>query len=127
VGGLGLLLSLAAGNRAALAISMFCLAAIGLYGYLPAFWSLPTRFLTGTAAAASIGLINSFGNLGGFAGPYVVGYLSRQTNSFVPGVCYLAVSALVAAGLIFCLRPAHNPGIITESQSSFSGSETSAD
>jgi sugar phosphate permease len=101
---LGLLLSVVAQDQTALAISMFCLAAAGMYGYLPGFWALPTSFLTGTPAAASIGLINSIGNLGGFAGPFVVGYLSTATNSFLGGVLYLSVSALVAAGLILSLR-----------------------
>lgn len=104
VAGAGLLLSLAAGDHAIFAVSAFCLAAAGMYGYLPGFWSLPTSFLTGTAAAASIGLINSIGNLGGFAGPYVVGYLSKRTNSFVGGVLYLSISAFVAAGLVLSLR-----------------------
>src|SRR2546430_3159364 len=53
-----------------LTVAMFCFAAVGMYGYLPGFWALPTSFLSGTAAAASIGLINSFGNLGGFVGPF---------------------------------------------------------
>jgi MFS transporter, ACS family, tartrate transporter len=101
---IGLLLSVAAGDHTALAISMFCIAAAGTYGYFPGFWALPTSFLSGTAAAASIGLINSIGNLGGFVGPYVVGYLSRQTGSFVWGVLYLAGSALVAAVCILFLR-----------------------
>ena len=104
VAGVGLLLSLAAGDRVALAMAAFCFAAAGLYGYLPGFWTLPTSFLTGTAAAASIGLINSIGNLGGFAGPYVVGYLSKRTNSYVGGVLYLSLSALVAAGFVLSLR-----------------------
>lgn len=91
-------------DHPALAISMFCLAAAGLFGYLPGFWALPTSFLTGTPAAASIGLINSVGNLGGFAGPYVVGYLNEATHSFVGGVLYLSLSALVATGLIISLR-----------------------
>ncbi|MFL6277761.1 MAG: MFS transporter [Blastocatellia bacterium] len=101
---LGLLLSLAAQNQTGVAISIFCLAAAGMYAYLPSFWALPTSFLTGTAAAASIGLINSIGNLGGFAGPYVVGYVSNATHSFSGGVLYLSVSAMVAAGLILSLR-----------------------
>ena len=101
---LGLLLSIAAQNQTAVAISIFCLAAAGMYAYLPSFWALPTSFLTGTAAAASIGLINSIGNLGGFAGPYVVGYVSNATHSFSGGVLYLSVSAMVAAGLILSLR-----------------------
>ena len=104
VAGVGLLLSAAAGDRTVLAVSMFCLAAAGMYGSLPAFWTLPTSFLTGTAAAASVGLINSFGNLGGFVGPYVVGYLSRATNSYLGGILYLSFSAMVAAGLVLALR-----------------------
>ncbi|HBB93819.1 MAG TPA: MFS transporter [Blastocatellia bacterium] len=104
VAGLGLLLSLTAGDHVALGVAAFCLAAAGMYGYLPGFWALPTSFLTGTAAAASIGLINSIGNLGGFAGPYVVGYLSKRTNSYVGGVTYLSLSALVAAGFVLSLR-----------------------
>ena len=99
----GLVLAVLVQDNLWLAIAMFCLAAVGIYGYLPGFWSLPTRFLTGTAAAASIGLINSIGNLGGFAGPYVVGYLSKTTNSFFGGVVYLSLSALVAAIFILAL------------------------
>ena len=79
-------------------------SAAGTAGYLPGFWALPTSFLTGTAAAASIGLINSFGNLGGFVGPYVVGYLSKKTGSYFSGILYLSASALVASGLILSLR-----------------------
>jgi len=82
----------------------FCLAAAGIYGYLPGFWALPTSFLAGTAAAASIGLTNSIGNLGGFAGPYVVGYLSKRTNSFIAGVLYLFLQALLAFGFVLSLR-----------------------
>src|SRR6266542_4205318 len=101
---LGLLLSVVAGNYTVLAVSMFCLAAAGTAGYLPGFWALPTSFLTGTAAAACIGLINSFGNLGGFVGPYIVGYLSKKTSSYVGGVLYLSASALAASMLILSLR-----------------------
>ena len=102
--GVGLLLSLVAQDQTVLAVLMFCVAGAGMYSYLPGFWALPTSFLTGTAAAASIGLINSIGNLGGFAGNFVVGYLSQATNSYVGGVLYLATSALVAAVLILALR-----------------------
>jgi len=89
----------------ALPMLMFCVAAIGMYGYLPSFWSMPSSFLTGTAAAAAIGLINSFGNLGGFVGPYIVGYLTTATHSFVAGVIYLAASAASAAALVLLVRP----------------------
>lgn len=100
---LGLLLSVAAQSQARLAVLMFCLAAAGMYACLPSFWALPATFLTGTAAAASIGLINSFGNLGGFVGPYVVGYVTNVTGSHFGGVLYLSLAALLAAAFILSL------------------------
>jgi nitrate/nitrite transporter NarK len=60
-------------------------------------------FLTEAAAAVSIGFINSVGNLGGFFGPYVVGYLDKRTGSFYLGIVYLSLSALVAAALAMLL------------------------
>lgn len=102
--GTGLSLSVLTHGSTALTIFLFCVAAIGIHGYLPVFWSLPTSFLTGVAAAASVGLINSTGNLGGFVGPYVMGYLNRRTNSFVTGILCLSVSAFLAAGLILSVR-----------------------
>lgn len=109
VAGAGLLLSAATQSNTALAVAMFCIAAAGLYSFFPAFWALPTTFLTGSAAAASIGLINSIGNLGGFVGPYVVGYVNSRTNSFFGGMLYLSSSALVGAVLILALRHARSP------------------
>jgi MFS transporter, ACS family, tartrate transporter len=106
VGGVGLLLSALTQSIAPLAIAMLCVAAAGLYSYLPSFWALPTTFLTGSAAAASIGLINSIGNLGGFAGPYVVGYVNTATNSFFGGMLYLSLSAMAGAAVILSLRRA---------------------
>jgi len=92
------------GDNVPLAIAMFSIAAMGLYSYLPSFWSLPTTFLSEAAAAACIGLINSVGNLGGFVGPYAVGYLSNKTGSYAAGVFYLVGSALLSGLLVFLLR-----------------------
>ncbi len=103
IASLGLGLSVVS-HRTDLAVLMFCLAAVGMYGYLSAFWSLPSSFLTGTAAAASIGLINSVGNLGGFAGPYAVGYISKRAHNFTAGVLCLSASALMAGLLVLLLR-----------------------
>jgi len=103
IASLGLGLSVIS-HRTDLAVLMFCLAAVGMYGYLSAFWSLPSSFLTGTAAAASIGLINSVGNLGGFFGPYAVGYISKRTHGFTTGVLCLSASALMAGVLVLLLR-----------------------
>jgi nitrate/nitrite transporter NarK len=103
IASVGLFLAVTAKDHLALSIAMFSFAAVGLYGYLPGFWSLPTSFLSGTTAAASIGLINSVGNLGGFVGPYVVGYL-KTGDSYFASVLYLSGSALVAACLVLSLR-----------------------
>jgi ACS family tartrate transporter-like MFS transporter len=100
----GLFLSAIFSENIWLAVAFFCLAGAGLYSYLPGFWALPAAFLTETAAAASIGLINSVGNLGGFVGPFIVGYLNQKTNSFYAGIVYLSCSALVAALFILFVR-----------------------
>lgn len=75
------------------------LAAIGTYAPFGVWWSYPTTFLSGTAAAGAIGLINSCGNLGGFVGPYITGFIKDTTGSFIGAWIYLACS-LVLAGLI---------------------------
>jgi len=87
----------------ALMMVFFTIAAAGLKAYLPAFWSLPSLFLTETAAAGSIGLINSVGNLGGFVGPKVMGYLSKRTGSYTPGIVILCVSITIAASIVMSL------------------------
>ena len=115
--GVGLVLSATMQNNAALAVSLFCFAAAGLYGYLPCFWALPTILLTGAAAATAIGLINSVGNLGGFVGPYVVGYVNTATNSFFGGMLYLALSALVAAGFVLALRQGKHETVMAAGRS----------
>ena len=79
------------------------IAFAGLKAYLPAFWSMPSLFLTSTAAAGSIGLINSVGNLGGFLGPYLLGKVETLTGSFVGGIYCLAGSMLVTAIMLFYL------------------------
>lgn len=86
-----------------LTVGCFVVAAAGIKAYQPAFWALPSMFLTSAAAAGSIGLINSVGNLGGFLGPRVLGYVKTHTGSFAGGVYCLAASMLVTATIIFFL------------------------
>lgn len=100
----GLFLSALFTENVWLAVAFFCVAGAGLYSYLPGFWAIPAVFLTESAAAASIGLINSIGNLGGFVGPYVVGYLNSKTNSFYAGIIYLSGSAMLGAILILTVK-----------------------
>jgi ACS family tartrate transporter-like MFS transporter len=73
------------------------IAAIGFYGTKGPFWSIPTMWLTGSAAAAGIAWINSVGNLGGFFGPTLVGWAKNVTGSFAGGLYALAVCALISA------------------------------
>jgi MFS transporter, ACS family, tartrate transporter len=73
------------------------IAAIGFYGTKGPFWSMPTMFLTGPAAASGIAWINSLGNLGGFFGPTIVGWAKQLTGSFAGGFYALALCALVSA------------------------------
>lgn len=87
----------------ALTITAFMLIVAGIKAYQPAFWSLPSLFLTDVAAAGSIGLINSVGNLGGFLGPTVLGGVENLTGSFVGGIYYLAGSMAVCATIILRL------------------------
>jgi ACS family tartrate transporter-like MFS transporter len=86
-----------------LTIICFMLALGGLKAYLPAFWTMPYLFLTSSAAAASIGMINSVGNLGGQLGPYVLGKVETVTGSFVGGLYFLSCSMLVCATIVFFL------------------------
>ncbi len=98
-------LVLAPGSKGSLWLTMtiFTLAMIGVKAYLPAFWALPSLFLTESAAAASIGLINSCGNLGGWNGPTVLGFVKQTTGSYRDGLFFLSfsviISALIIAGL----------------------------
>lgn len=84
-------------------LACFMVAFGGFKGYMPAFWSLPNLFLVEAAAAGSIGLINSVGNLGGFLGPTVMGYVRDSTGSYVGSLWFLSGSMLVTAGIIFFL------------------------
>jgi len=106
LGAVGYFLVVLAGGNPIMVVAAFCIVAAGADGYFPGFWPLPTAFLTESAAAAAIGLINSFGNLGGFAGPYLLGYVRTKTNSFNIGLVLLALSMLIGAGCVLAVRHA---------------------
>jgi len=80
------------------------LAAVGVYAPFGVWWSYPTTFLSGTAAAGAIGLINSCGNVGGFVGPYITGYIKDTTGSFMGSWLYLAASLILGALLILTFK-----------------------
>jgi ACS family tartrate transporter-like MFS transporter len=98
LGSVGFLL-VAASDTLALKMIGLCMAAVGIYAGFGPFWSLPSLFLTGTAAAAGIALINSIGNLGGFAGPYLIGWLKETSGAFQSGLTVLGI-ALASGGLL---------------------------
>jgi MFS transporter, ACS family, tartrate transporter len=77
-------------------LAAFALATFGFYGMKSPFWPLPSTFLTGTALAAGLALINSLGNFAGYLGPIVVGYAKDATGSFEAGLFALAAAALVS-------------------------------
>ncbi len=79
------------------------------YPFLPAFWAMPTLILSESAAAASIGLINSIGQLGGFAGPYLIGYLNDRTHSLTASFAVIAAAYLAAATSLLILRLRQTP------------------
>ena len=76
-----------------------------MFAVLPVFWTLPTTFLSGTAAAGGIAIINSIGNLSGFAGPFVMGKMKDATGSYTVGL--LAVSATVFLAMLIALSLPH--------------------
>lgn len=102
LGGVFLLLAVIFGSNLPATIAFFVLVGMGYYAFHPCFWAVPTAFLSESAAAASIGLINSLGNLGGFCGPMVVGYLAKRTHSFQAGLLYL-VGSLCLSGVLMVL------------------------
>lgn len=85
-------------------IVVWCLAAMGIWGFFGPFWALPNEFLAGSSAAVGIALVNSLGNLGGFVGPYAMGAINTRTGSFRGGLLLAATSLFVSATLILMLR-----------------------
>jgi len=78
-------------------IAALCLATCGIYAALAVFWTLPSSLLRGTAAAAGLALLNSFSNLGGFFGPYLMGWAKQTTGNFTLGMVLLSGMLVVAA------------------------------
>lgn len=81
----------------------FCVAGFGIFACLPVFWTLPTAFLSGAAAAAGIAVINSIGNLAGFAGPFAMGWIKDHTGSYAGGLLLLAALGIIAMGIVLML------------------------
>ena len=103
-GGLTLLVGVTFALPLWASLMSFILLAACVHCWQPSFWALPTAILGESAAAASIGLVNSVGNLGGFAGPFIIGYLGTRFHSFAPGLACLLVCLLMAGVLVLRLK-----------------------
>jgi predicted MFS family arabinose efflux permease len=84
-------------------VTLLCLLAAGIYSSFAPFWSLPSEFLTGYSAAAAIALINSVGNLGGFAGPYTIGRIATRTGNPYAGLAIAGIALFISAALVLLL------------------------
>jgi ACS family tartrate transporter-like MFS transporter len=96
---------------AVLALVALSLAVSGRWSTIAPFWGLSTTFLSGRAAAGAIALINAVGNLGGFAGPYLMGWLKDQTGDYIVGLRILAGAMFFGGLLALLVRPSRGPRI----------------
>jgi MFS family permease len=101
-GAVSIPLALFAGSPA-LTIAVITVTACAIFSALPNFWTVPTQFLTGVAAAAGIALINTMGNIAGFAAPYVTGWLKDLTGDYKVAMFVVGGFMLLSAILMFLL------------------------
>ena len=99
LGAVGLIASVWASHSVVLTVITMSIAAAGIISYSPIMWSVPTAFLGGAAAAASIGVINSFINIGGFVSPYVIGWVKDSFHTTAPAI-YLIAGCLMFGALM---------------------------
>ncbi len=108
LGGVAIPITLYLGSPLAAMVAV-SVCAIGIMAFLPSFWALPTTFLTGAAAASGIALINSVGNLSGFAAPYITGWLADLTGNQKAGLWVVGATMIAAAVITLVLRSAPEP------------------
>ncbi|WP_330234890.1 MFS transporter [Streptomyces sp. NBC_00566] len=104
MGAVGFTLAASWSGSTVLSLIALSFAAAGVLTCAPLFWSLPTAFLGGTAAAAGLALINSVGNLAGFVSPYMIGALKDSTGSASIPMYVLAFSLLVGAAAVLTTK-----------------------
>ena len=102
IAGAGIAISTAL-DQPALKMLALSVSAFGVFSSLPVFWTLPTAFLSGASAAAGIAVVNSIGNLAGFAGPYAMGWVKDQTGSYTGGLLLVAGTAALATIIVLAL------------------------
>jgi MFS transporter, ACS family, tartrate transporter len=87
-------------------VLLLSIAIAGVMAARPPFWAMPSDFLTDAKAAAGIAAINSIGNLGGFLGPYLIGWARETTGSFTAGLMISAATLLASAMFVISLLAA---------------------
>jgi nitrate/nitrite transporter NarK len=102
VSGLALIASAYLGNPVLAAVALI-VCTMGAFAANATFWTLPIGFLTGSAAAGGIALINSIGNLGGFVGPYAIGWIKDATGDVTLGLVVLAAGSIMAGVVAFLM------------------------
>jgi ACS family tartrate transporter-like MFS transporter len=103
VSAVGFLWSIASSNFL-VALAGLTVALTGINAARGIFWTIPPRFLTGLAAAGGLAFINSIGTMGGFVGPYLMGWLTDHTGSFTAGLAAMAGFLFIATGLSWSLK-----------------------
>jgi ACS family tartrate transporter-like MFS transporter len=99
------------------ALICLTLAAVGIYAALAPFWAAPSLFLRGTAAAGGIAMINALGNIGGFLGPYLVGWIKDASGGYATAMGVLGLSLAVAAAAMTAAGGVLGPEISTSDSS----------
>lgn len=94
-----------------------CITAVGVYIGMGVWWTVPISFLSGPAAAGATGLINSVGNLGGWVGPYLVGFIKTSTGSYKGAYIYLSVSMVIAGIVMLTLKQKAHASMLTQESS----------
>jgi ACS family tartrate transporter-like MFS transporter len=104
VAGAALAVCIYSADHVWISVLALSVAAAGFYSSHAGFWPIPNMLLGRAAAATSIGLINTFGSLGGFVGPYVIGYLRDRTGGFGSSLLFLAICSVASGLLVLCVR-----------------------
>jgi ACS family tartrate transporter-like MFS transporter len=105
IGAAGFIATVALPSTLAISLTTLSIAAFGIWGSLGPFWTLPPAFLRGAAAAGGIALVNSIAAVGGFAGPFLIGWVHEATGNFSAGLLILAGLLACAAAIALAITP----------------------
>jgi MFS family permease len=122
--GASLILSVLLKNHFWISYAFMCLAIPGPFAAMAPFWSIPSETLPRGVLGSIVGIVNAFGNLGGFAGPYIVGWLKAVYQSTAIPFNALGLGMLIAAGLAFLLPKAARPEPVPATDTVTAGSAT---